>query len=115
MSFNTSLTNTTVSNSTSGIGSNFTSNSTSNYSGITTNSRLVHSNVVAPSSVTASDLSGFNTSSVSPTSSSTPTVSDRSKVKNGAATGVVANPLSWKYGFALGAVVVGSFVLGSGL
>ncbi|GAV51828.1 hypothetical protein ZYGR_0AF02990 [Zygosaccharomyces rouxii] len=115
MSFNTSVANSTISNSTSGIGSNLTSNLTSNSSGIATNSRLVHSNVVAPSSVTASSLSGFNTSSVSPSSSSTPAVDDGSKVKNGAAAGIVANPLSWKYGVALGAVMVGSFVLGSGL
>ncbi|AQZ09170.1 YMR122W-A [Zygosaccharomyces parabailii] len=121
----------TLNNTASGIGSNYSSSLISNYSStpVTTNTRLVHTNVVAPSSVTGnysspvttSPSSYSNSSSDSLTSASSgsltsasPTISG-SNEKNAAVAGLIAKPLSWKYGVALGAVVAGSFVLGSGI
>lgn len=111
MSFNTTTS--------AALASNYTSNLTSQYTGAaTTNTRLVHTNVVAPSSVTLSTSSSLNSTSFNASSgsltSASPTISGSTE-KNGAAAGLVAKPLSWKYGVALGAVVAGSFVLGSGI
>ncbi|CCC70673.1 hypothetical protein NCAS_0F01890 [Naumovozyma castellii] len=73
--------------------------SVSSSSSVHTNSNLVSAAVVSASSVSA-------------TSTHSTTTSKNSK---NAAPGMVANPVSWKYGVALGAVLAGSFVLGAGI
>lgn len=70
-------------------------------SSVHTNSALVSASVVAASSVSATHSSSDKNNSTK-------------KHKN-AAPGMVANPISWKYGFAMGAAIVGSFVLGSNI
>lgn len=62
-----------------------------------TNSALVSTGVVAASSVTASTKSKDTSSSTS----------------KGAAVGLVANPVSWKYGVAILISTIGSYILGS--
>lgn len=90
-------------------------------SSVATLSNLVSATNVAGSSVSASQSSMMASvsSKVSSISSSVSSVgsmnsSSASKSKNGAA-GMIANPISWKIGAALGALMAGSFVLGAGL
>lgn len=62
-----------------------------------TNSALVSTGVVAASSVSATSATNSTSSSVS----------------KGAAAGLVANPVSWKYGIAILVSTIGSYILGS--
>ncbi|KAK5779268.1 Ncw1p PWA37_004134 [Arxiozyma heterogenica] len=66
-----------------------------------TNSALVSTGVVAASSVSAS-------AHANKTSTKTST-----KTSKGDAAGLVANPVSWKYGVAILISTIGSYILGS--
>lgn len=65
-------------------------------SALKTNSALVSNGAVAASSVSGGSSNGTSSS-----------------VSKGAAMGLVANPVSWKYGVAILVSTIGSFVLGS--
>lgn len=69
---------------------------------------MVSTAAVRASSVTSNYSSSYSTDKYSTDKNSTHT-------KNAAPSNMVANPISWKYGAAIGAVVAGSFVLGVGL
>ncbi|KAJ9572534.1 Hypothetical protein J6889_03510 [Nakaseomyces glabratus] len=86
--------------SSSRVSSSLSSMSSRVSSSIGTNSALVTNGAVAASSVAASaNSTSFHKSS---------------KTKNGAVS-MIASPVSWKYGVAIGAFLAGSFVLGAGI
>ncbi|CCK70487.1 Ncw1p KNAG_0E02260 [Huiozyma naganishii CBS 8797] len=91
---------------------------------IRTNSALVSADVVAASSVRASASGSSSRSSsrsseasrsASRSASSSASSTSARASKNAAAMGLVANPISWKYGVAMAGAIVGSFVLGAGI
>ncbi|CAL9730432.1 hypothetical protein MOUN0_J05424 [Monosporozyma unispora] len=68
----------------------------SSVTALKTNSALVSNGAVAASSVSAKHSNGTSSS-----------------VSKGAAVGLVANPISWKYGVAILVSTIGSYILGS--
>lgn len=73
---------------------------------ISTNSALVSNGVVAASSVSAASNG---------TSSASNGTTAASSSANAANAGLIANPVSWKYGIAMIGVIAGSLVFGAGI